>query len=310
MSQPDAKSARSYLRSVLAALLLLPLCALAEDLRVLVVLSDTAAPYQAFVKTLRQNLPKSIQTSVIDRAEDFSGKSVQADLIVTVGVKASHWVAERTTTPVLAALIPSDRYAELLSQHPLASQLSAIFLDQPWSRQAGLLRAALPERKRVGVLYSANTRLDMRSLREAFQRQGVTLFLKELKSTDNLYVDLEEVFENSDVLLAIPDSTIYSSNNIRNILLSSYRRGIPLLGLSQAYVNAGALCAIFSTPEHLAAQASVGIVSFSRTHRLPEAKSPELYTIAVNQEVSRTLGIAIKSPELLQLQVEKVQGKL
>ena len=41
---------------------------------------------------------------------------------------------------------------------------------------------------------------------------------------------------------------------MRNILLTSYRRGVPLVGLSQAYVNAGALAAIFSTTEQLAEQ--------------------------------------------------------
>lgn len=275
----------------------------------LVVLSDSAAPYQTFAKTFRQNLPDGIQTSVIERAEDFSGDDRRADLIVTVGVKASYWVAERTTIPVLAAVIPSNRYAELQAKHPRASQLSAIYLDQPWSRQAELLHVALPERRKIGVLYSSDTKLDLRALREALSRQGFTLVARQLKNNDTLFADLDEVLAGSDVLLAVPDSAIYSSNNIRNILLSSYRRGIPLVGLSQAYVNAGALYAIFSTPEHLAAQASVATLAFSRTRRLPEAQSPGLYSIAVNREVGRTLNIAIKSTELLQLTVEQTQGK-
>ncbi|HEX5364739.1 MAG TPA: ABC transporter substrate binding protein [Gallionella sp.] len=300
----------AFVRAVLLLLCLVPLVSSAEALRVLVVLSDAAAPYQAFAKTFRQNLPVSIKTSLIERAEDFSGDEGGADLIVTVGVKASYWVTQRTTTPVLAALIPSSRYAELLAKHPRTSQLSAIYLDQPWARQAGLLRAALPERRNIGVLYSADTKLDLRALKEALSRQGFTLIAKLLKNNDTLFADLEEVLENSDVLLAIPDGTIYSSNHIRNILLSSYRRGIPLMGSSQAYVNAGALCAIFSTPEHLAAQASVATLVFADTHRLPEAKYPELYSIAVNREVGRTLNITIKSTELLQFQVEKTQGNL
>ena len=55
--------------------------------------------------------------------------------------------------------------------------------------------------------------------------------------------------ENSEVLLGVPDGVIYNSNNIRNILPSSYRRGIPLIGFSQGYVRAGAffVCAVFHT---------------------------------------------------------------
>lgn len=303
----SVQSVSSRYRKILPGLLLclVSLTCSAESLRVLVVLSDAAAPYLAFAKTLRQNLPASIQTSIVERAEDFTGDEGRADLIVTVGVKASYWVTDRTATPVLAAVIPSNRYVELLAKHPRSSQFSAIYLDQPWGRHVDLLRAAIPERRRVGVLYSADTKLDMQALRESLSRQGYTLMARQLKSNDTLFADLEEVLASSDVLLAVPDSTIYSSNNIRNILLSSYRRGIPLIGLSQSYVNAGALCAIFSTPEQLAAQASVATLAFARTHRLPEAKSSELYSIAVNQQVARTLNITIKSTELLQLQVEK-----
>jgi len=79
------------------------------------------------------------------------------------------------------------------------------------------------------------------------------LIARHLRSKDTLFSDLDELLIDSDVLLAVPDSEIYNSNSIRNILLSSYRRGIPLVGFSQAYVKAGALCAIFSTPEQLAA---------------------------------------------------------
>ena len=61
------------------------------------------------------------------------------------------------------------------------------------------------------------------------------------RSADELYPKLESILASSDVLMAVPDSMIYSSSNIRNILLTSYRRGVPLVGVSQAYVNAGAL---------------------------------------------------------------------
>ena len=46
---------------------------------------------------------------------------------------------------------------------------------------------------------------------------------------------------DSDVLLALPDSDIYNSNNIRQYPVQySYHRGVPLVGLSQALVNAAA----------------------------------------------------------------------
>lgn len=290
-------------------LCLTPFAYAADDLRVLLVLSDSNPPYQTFAKTFKQSLSANIQAIVLERAEDFSGDGQQTDLIVTVGVKAADWVAARTTIPMLAAMIPSNKYAELLAKRPSAKQISAIFLDQPWARQVDLLHAVLPERSKIGVLYSPDTKLDLEALRGALADHGYTLIAKPLRSHETLFADLEDVLVDSDVLFAVPDGAIYSSSNIRNILLSSYRRGVPLIGLSQAYVNAGAVCAVFSTPEQLAAQASAATISFAQTRQLRDAQFPVLYTIAVNQEVARTLGITINSAELLHLQVEKAQGR-
>ncbi len=274
----------------------------AEDLRLLMVLSDNSSLYQSFAKTFGQNLPPNIHLKTLDRAEDFDRQT--ADLIVTVGVKAADRVAGKTTLPMLAAMIPSSTYADL--QGLRHAQISAIYLDQPLSRQVDLLRAAIPDRSRVGVLYSAATRLDVPILRAELNRQHATLTDRVLH--ESLFADLEAVLDDSDVLLALPDATIYNANTIRNILLSSYRRGIPLIGFSQAYVKAGALCAIFSTPEQLAAQAGATTVSFAKTGKLPDGRYPVLYSIAVNQEVARTLGITIKSAEALRLQIEQLSN--
>lgn len=290
-------------------LLLLPLNAYgANDLRVLVVLSESMLPYQTFAKTFEQNLPSNFQVSVLEHPENFSGNEQQADLIVTVGVKATDWIMGKTAAPILAVMVPSAKYSDLLEKPSRVRQVSAIYIDQPWSRQVALLSAALPDLGSIGVLYSSEARLNLQELRNELARHGYKLVAKQMQSKETLSSDLEDVMSRSDVLLAIPDSNIFSSSNIRNILLSSYRLGKPLVGLSQAYVNAGALCAIFTTPEQLAAQASVATNLFAQTRRLPEPQPSTLYTIAVNQDVARTLGVTTKSADLLHMQIEKERG--
>lgn len=272
----------------------------AEQLHVLVVQSDSSVLYQTFARTYTQNLPANIKVSVLERAEDFNTE--QADLIVTIGVRAADWVAARTAQPLLAAMIPSNFPAKR------PRNFSAIYLDQPWGRQVSVLRAALPERHRIGVLHSAGH--DLSALRTELSSRGETLIDRTLRSDESLFSALEEVLSGSEVLLGVPDSVVYTSNTIRNILLTSYRRGIPLIGFSPAYVRAGALYAVFSTPEQLAAQAADITLSFAQTRKLPDAQFPALYTIAVNQDVARTLGLTIKSADALRLQIEKSSGSL
>ncbi len=277
----------------------------ANDLRVLVVLSENVTPYQTFASSFRENLSENIQVSVLDRAELFADSEQKVDLIVTVGIKAADWVSGKTTIPVLAAMIPSNKYAELMSRMPHARQVSAIYVDQPWTRQADLIVAALPNKKTIGLLYSTESLLDLATMRKVFVEHGLNLVAKQFKSRDSLFSDLKEVLDHSDILLAISDNTIYSNNNFRNILLTSYQKNIPLVGLSQAYVNAGALCAIFSSPQQLAEQARIAVHDFALTKHLPAPQFPASFSIAVNPDVTRSLGLPNKSVDLLHQQVEK-----
>ncbi len=292
---------------LLGMLCMAPFSCLANDLKVLLVLSDGSEPYQAFANAYEQS-SAGANVTVLDHAEDFSDGQ-QSDLIVAVGVKAAAWVSARTAKPVLAAMLPSNRYAELSAKRPRGGQLSAIFVDQPWARQVKLLRAVLPERKKIGLLHSLDPHFDLNALRNLLTERGGVLNAHAIDSSGNLFDDLERVLSSSDVLLAVPDNVIYNSGTIRNILLSSYRRKVPLVGLSPAYVNAGALYAVYSTPEQLAAQAAVAVRLFGQTKHLPNPEFPEQFTIAVNREVARMLGIPVKPTGQLQLEVEQQEAK-
>lgn len=289
----------------LVLLLVLPLPTYgASDLRILVVLSDNLTPYENFANTFRQNLPADFQVTILEHPERFSENEQSKDLIVTVGAKATDWISGKTKVPVLAVMVPGAEYAGQPEKPAQTRQMTAIYIDQPWSRQLALLNAALPGRKNVGVLYSSDTKLNLQALRNELTGHGYKLIARKVQGNETLAADLNEVLQHSDVLLAIPDSNIFNSSNIRHILLSSYRQHIPLVGLSQAYVNAGALCAIFSTPEQFAAQASVMANQFARTRRLAEPQTPTLYTIAVNQDVARALNVTTQSADFLHMKID------
>ncbi|BBP01501.1 ABC transporter substrate-binding protein [Sulfuriferula nivalis] len=287
---------------------LLPATAKAESLRVLVVLSSDAAPYQAFARALLQNLPNTMQVEVQPQAGSYDN-SKKNDLVISVGVKASELVAAKSASPILAVMLPRRSYEESLLKLRHSKGISAIYLDQPWERQVELIHVVLPSATKVGVLYSAPLNLDMASLSKALSHRGLELESQILKAPDGLFVNLDTLLDSSDVLLAVPDSEIYSSYNIRNILLTTYRHGVPLIGLSQAYVNAGALSAVFSTPEQIAAQASTVTLAFAQTHQLPEPQYPSLFTVAVNPEVARTLSVPIQSAEMVKLQMDSTKER-
>lgn len=279
---------------------LLTLTAQAAGLNVQLIMSDSSPPYRQFATAFNQALAANKADIVVTESPLF--RSSDADLIVTVGMRAAELAMTETDLPVLAVMLPKVGYNELLvkvAPEKPAREISAIYLDQPWDRQLDFLQAALPDRRRIGLLYSSDTRLDIARLRRDVAKRGGSLVSQAIRSAEEIFPGLETVLNDSDMLLAIADNSIYSNSNIRNILLTNYHHGVPLIGLSLSYVNAGALCAIFSTPEQLAEQAGSAVIFFARTRQLPESQYPADFTVAVNQQVARSLGIKLPAQETI-----------
>lgn len=293
---------RQFAILLLSSVIALPATlAQAESLDVRLVMSGSTPHYQQFSAALNKALAeKNANVTVV---ESQTGKSTNADLVIAVGMKAMELAVTRFDAPVLGVMIPKMGYEALLESHPWHHQTkttSAIYLDQPWGRQLNFIRAALPGHKTVGLLYSSDTRITLPRL-----PKGMSINAQSTRPVENLFTTLENVLNNSDVLLVVPDSEIYSSSNVRNILLTSYRYKVPLIGISQAYVNAGALGAIFSTPEQLAMQTAEAIISFAMNGKLPRPQYPASFSISLNQQVARSLEIVLDSPEAIRERMDK-----
>lgn len=273
----------------------------AETLNVRMVMSGSTSPYQQFSAALNKALAESKADVVVIESQagaaPISGGNAKIDLVIAVGMKATEFAIADFDAPLLSTMIPRSSYEmlrERRSSQRSSKAMSAIYLDQSWDRQLSFIQAALPRHSVVGVLYSPDKSMILPRL-----PRGMSLNAKSVRSDETLFAALENILNNSDVLLVVPDSEIYSSSNVRNILLASYRQKVPLVGISQAYVNAGALCAIFSTPGQLAEQAAKAIISFSSNRKLPGSQYPDSFSIGINNQVARSLGIEMASPDAI-----------
>ena len=290
--------------ALLCLLVLIPSLSWAENSRISVLLSDDSAPYQRFATYLKKNLQKAGQSIEIQYLNYPGFQLGSADLVIAVGMNALESTIANDT-PVLGVMIPRKSYEVLRTQR--SKKLSAVYLDQPYDRQLDLIQATLPRLKNLGVLHSPDAGNAISDLRHDTLERSISLNVQPVKSLDSLYQALETVLDKTDALLVIPDSEIYNSRNIRNILLTSYRHKVPLIGISQGYVNAGALCAIFSTPEQLAEQTAMLVAFFNKTRRLADPQYPTLFTIDFNQQVARSLEILPMSPEVIRERMSRIE---
>lgn len=258
--------------------------------------------YQEFAQSLTGAVERQNTALTIHHGNEPLPES---NLIVAVGMKATV-LAINSGVPVLSVFVSKSAFDKLLRELPAHRErqsFSAIYLEQPGKRQIDLIAAALPGVKNIGMLYSAQSP-DLSNLRKAVAESRFNLRENKIESEDSMYRDLQLILQKSDVLLAIPDAQIYNSMTMRNILLSTYHSGIPVVGYSQPYVRAGALCAVFSTPQQFSTQAALMIRQFAETARLPSAQYSTDFDVMVNQQVARSLGIQIKETAALVRQIK------
>ena len=148
----------------------------------------------------------------------------------------------------------------------------------------------LPDVKRVGILYSPdkNSKLVAEAKIQATKMQ-LQIVAIAVDNARNLPAALDELYRRSDVLLAIPDSTIYSGKTLKQIMLSSFRNRVPLIGLSRNWVKAGAIYAIEGDFKSIGWQSAELAGSIIDNKKMPDSDFyyPNQVNLVVNEKTMR-----------------------
>ena len=224
------------------------------------------------------------------------------DLVVTVGTSAAQGLRDvALTTPVLHVLIGRSSYDALYGlDKPAASRRAAIVLDQPWDRQLHLVKLLVPGARQLSALVGAGSQAGASALTAAAVKRGMTLRAVSVSDRDDFGDALSEALATTDALCALPDSQILSPANAKWLLYGAFQKRVPVIGFSRAYVTAGALGAVYSTPEQIAKQAAEWVAQYWRGEAaLLGAVSPKYFSVAINTSVAHALGLSPGSEEEL-----------
>ena len=270
---------------------------------VVVVISERSASYLEAADALtaeleRAGLPRA-DIALVTSGEYSAGApaNVSPRLLVAVGTGAANLLAAKDSRiPLIATLLPASSFEQIVlatGRKPSAT-FSAVFLSQPFSRQLDLIRLALPEARRVGVLWGPDSQTQAPALQAAIQARGLQLVAAVVGPGEPAYPALRKVLEDADLLLAVANPQIYNSASIQNILLSSYRSKVPFIGFSPSYVQAGAVFAVYSTPAMIGRQTAMMARSILQGRGLPALPQyPQEFNVSVNDQVARSLGLKL-----------------
>jgi hypothetical protein len=297
----------------MATLVVVFLCLLSGGVsaaQVTIVLSELAPPYtevadsiRAGLKSVAEHVAVNVVPGPLHEGSESDAKDPEK-LYIAIGSSAARSVhGVHPTASLLATLIPRETFAGLAQAGGIPSRATAIFLEQPLTRQLALINLALPGKKRVAAVLGPHSRALLPELERRTRAAGLTLVSKEVARDTEVVPALRSLLPECDILLAVPDPDVYSATSVQNILLLTYRQRVPVVAFSQSYVKAGALAAVHTTPAQFGEQAVELVEQMLRGGRwvLPEPRGPKYFSIAYNRDVARSLGLGVvDEPALMQ----------
>lgn len=294
----------------LIVLLSIPLFATAElditRIDIIASANNTAATDLAKgIEYALQNAKLGVNTA-IQKPENYKNNEASTTLVITIGDSSLPWLSEQKTAyaAAIAFHVNSTAFAR---QYTSDKRITAVYRDQPLSRQLRLAKFFLPNLKRATVLHNS---IDSVPISKELQRElqvGITEI--NIDKNSDWLKSLSLSLRESDVLLGVDNAAIYNGETIRSILLTTYRQGKGLIGPSRAFVNAGSLASCYtSTDQYL--QQLIDIVTITiREHKLPDAQFPKNFRIAVNKQVATSLNFLIPDEDTLSAWLQNYSGE-
>ena len=278
-----------------------------SEVRIAVIVSQDASPYQEVLDGFKQALEAQGVRAQFDvralhgdgvKAEEalLGARQDGAGLLLALGsLGAQAAVREVRDIPVVAGLILN---ADALAKSPNAT---AVVLEFPVETELRFLQRLLPGQRNVGVLFNPlenQARIDAAA--RAAGALGLTLYARKVVSPKELPDALESLNKRADVLWGVADQIVLNSRTARPILLFSLRNRIPFVGLSATWVKAGALYALDRDYHDIGVQCgemAVRILQGAAPSTLPPVP-PRKVVYTVNLKTARLLRLDLRAPVL------------
>ncbi len=281
---------------------------------IVILTSRTGGGYEEVIKSLQIEIKRmpspKVNISIVQASESTDLLKLPEDTIgvVTIGLLAASQilVANSGRIPILSLLLPRISY-ELLTKNTQNRQVSAIFVDQPLQRQLDLIRTVMPSARKIGVIYGPQSEIFFSNIKNLASIRGFSVQSEFVSRDSELYIALQSILIDTDVFLALPDPLIINVSTAQNVLLTSFRFRVPVIGHSAAYTHAGALAAVYSTPNQIGIESGQILRQFIKSGLLPNPSYPRLFSVSINQKMAENLGLVVRAESDVVRQLQQLE---
>jgi len=309
MSVGRGRLARGGLACFILAAALMPAQGDAT-LKIAVVLSRDVAPYREAVRGFEDVLKQSrhsyklheFSSDGVAAARGTLGEKIRArepDLILTVGSAATQLISEeiRDLPIVFSMVLPSSGSRSLEELREARPNVTGASMEIPVRTQFVKLKEVLPTAKRIGVLYNPDVSGPIiEEAAEIARDLGLELVPLAVTCEKDVLAAISSLARNVDVLWSVADSTVFSEQGLRQILLETLRNRTPFVGLSPSFVKAGALLAFSTDYRDLGRQAgeqSLRILVGEDVSRIPMT-DPRQLLLSINMNTAKQIQVHIR----------------
>ena len=300
----------SFLTRILAGVVLsaFALFASAEHPPVYLLLSGEQSYYQQVSEVFEKALAEqSGAPRILASGLDPSLQVTAGSTVVAIGSRASEFALQHfANADILSLLMPVAAWDELRARLPGSGRRAAVVIDQPLERALSLGQLLVPSARRVGAVFGPISVGTRPQLLRAAQRRGMELIFADMDSDDNPIGVLSPLVQKTDLFIAVADRAVFNKSVAKWLLYLSFRQKVSVIGFSQSYAKAGALGAVYSSPENIGRHGAELIMSLLAPEggepiaaELWRTNYPKYYTLEINREVARALNITVPEFEAL-----------
>lgn len=170
-------------------------------------------------------------------------KSFDPELFISIGSYATLKTAEAfPQKPVVFATVINPVSSGFINSMSLpGGNITGATLDIPTYKQFHYFQRVVGEIKRMGVIYSSETESIIAEARTAARNLGIELITLKVNNERDVPRAIDSLCNVADALWSVADHTIYTPQSTKHIILQTLRHRLPMMGFSQALVEAGGL---------------------------------------------------------------------
>jgi len=277
-----------------------------KKVRIAVVVSSSIKPYkealEGYYDELRQRgLVFRPMEFFMDESSDYTGlisriNAFRPALVHSVGTDATRLAKENIKdVPVVFSMVLNPVAGGLIkSMSASANNLTGASMDLPFSLQFSYMRELKPGLKKIGVIYSEKeTGAVVREAKRSARLMGLELISEAVEGPQGVPGAIKRLKGRVDFMWSVADGNVFTRETVRELLLVSLRKKIPLMGLSPAFVKAGALFAVSIHPDMVGRQAAgltMDVLGGKKPSGIPVAV-PTDGDLLVNRNTLKILGL-------------------